>query len=230
MEGLTRDDVFKALSLVTVNEREFLGRWVFTNNASVFEGLVAVMLTQNTSDKVATRVYERLKERLGSITPNTILSLSKSELENILRPIGSFRQRARRLIELANTVNEKYNGSLEFIRGMGTDEARRTLMNLPGVGPKTADVVLLNLGKPVFPVDTHIMRISHRLGVMGGYEKVSAFWIKLLKPNEYLMVHLGLIAFGRAICRSRRPLCEHCPLRVKCKYYLSISKSNQPHG
>ncbi|WP_291766290.1 endonuclease III domain-containing protein [Caldivirga sp. UBA161] len=227
MEGLTRDDVLKALSLVTVNEKEFLGRWVFINNASVFEGLVAVMLTQNTSDKVATRVYERLKERLGLITPNAILSLSRGELENILRPIGSFRQRAGRLIELATVVNERYGGSLEFIRGMNTDEAKRILMSLPGVGPKTADVVLLNLGKPVFPVDTHIMRISHRLGVVGSYEKVSAFWIKLLKPSEYLMVHLGLIAFGRAICRSRKPLCGNCPLRVKCKYYIS---TNQQHN
>ncbi len=221
MTDLTRDDVIKALSLVMVNEREFLGRWVFMNNVTVFEGLVAVMLTQNTSDKVATRVYERLKGRIGSITPNAILNLSRGELEEILRPIGSFRQRASRLIELATVVNERYGGSLEFIRNMNTEEARKTLMSLPGVGPKTADVVLLNLGKPVFPVDTHIMRISHRLGIMGGYERVSAFWIKLMKPNEYLMVHLGLIAFGRAICRSRKPLCSNCPLRDKCRYYMS---------
>lgn len=227
MMNLTRDDILKALSLVKVNEEEFLGRWVFINNASVFEGLVAVMLTQNTSDKVATRVYERLKGRLGSITPNTILSLSVSELEDILRPIGSFRQRARRLIELAIVVNERYGGSLEFIRSMSVNEAREILMSLPGVGPKTADVVLLNLGKPVFPVDTHIMRISHRLGIEGGYEKVSSFWIRLLNPSEYLMAHLGLIAFGRAICKSRKPLCSNCPLRVKCRYYMNINKANQ---
>jgi len=167
MVSLTRDDVLKAISLVKIDEGEFLGRWVFTRGVSIFEGLVAVMLTQNTSDKVATRVYRDLKARLGSITPSSILSLSRLELEDLLRPIGSFRQRTDRLIKLATVVNTKYGGSLEFIRNMDIDEARRTLMSLPGVGPKTADVVLLNIGRPTFPVDTHIMRISHRLGVVG---------------------------------------------------------------
>ncbi|MFP3194252.1 MAG: endonuclease III [Caldivirga sp.] len=221
MVSLTRDDVLKAISLVKIDEGEFLGRWVFTRGVSIFEGLVAVMLTQNTSDKVATRVYRDLKARLGSITPSSILSLSRLELEGLLRPIGSFRQRADRLIKLATVVNTKYGGSLEFIRNMDTDEARRTLMSLPGVGPKTADVVLLNIGRPTFPVDTHIMRISHRLGVVGGYEDVSLFWRSILSPEDYLRVHLGLIEFGRRICRSRRPHCGECPIRDKCMYYRS---------
>lgn len=226
MGGVTRDDVLKALSLVNINEKEFLGRRVFMEGVSIFEGLVAVVLTQNTTDRAAIKVYETLKARLGRITPSAILSLNRAELEGILRPLGSFRQRADRLIRLAMVVNERYNGSLEFIRDLNLNEARGILMSLPGVGPKTADVVLLNLGKPTFPVDTHIMRISHRLGVKGGYEEVSLFWRRILKPEDYLMVHLGLIAYGRAVCRSRRPLCNICPLKPKCDYYLSISKTS----
>ena len=216
---LTREDALKVLDLVKIDVRGFLGRYVFERGASVFEGLVAVMLTQNTTDRAAFRVYEALKGRLGEITPRKILSLNIGELEELLRPIGAQRQRALRIVELSRVVEERFGGSLEFVRNMDVGEARKLLLSLPGVGPKTADVVLLNLGKPTFPVDTHIFRISRRLGIVGGYGEVSGFWMSILKPDEYLKMHLALIAFGRTICRARNPKCWLCPLRNSCNYY-----------
>jgi len=103
---------------------------------------------------------------------------------------------------------------------MPTEKARQTLMEMPGVGPKTADVVLLfSAGKPTIPVDTHINRVSRRLGLAptcGGYEKVRLSLQEIFEPNNYLLVHLMLIALGRKFCRAHNPCCLNCPVNSLC--------------
>jgi len=100
------------------------------------------------------------------------------------------------------------------------EEARRTLMQFSGVGPKTADVVLLfSAKKPTVPVDTHVNRVAKRLGLAppgGEYEVVRKNLQALFDPNDYLAVHVLLIAHGRKTCKARHPLCTECPVNMYC--------------
>jgi endonuclease III len=99
-------------------------------------------------------------------------------------------------------------------------EARNALIQFPGVGPKTADVVLLfSANQPTIPVDTHVDRVAKRLGFVpsnSGYEAVRQNLQSLFEPRDYLMVHLLLIAHGRKYCRARHPLCDECPISAYC--------------
>jgi len=100
------------------------------------------------------------------------------------------------------------------------EEARESLMQLPGVGPKTADVVLLFCAeKPTIPVDTHVNRVSKKLGLApanGDYETIRKSLQSLYNPEDYLAVHLLLISLGRKYCRARNPLCKQCPVNSLC--------------
>jgi endonuclease-3 len=107
---------------------------------------------------------------------------------------------------------------------MSTQEARQWLTNLPGVGPKTAAIVLcFALGKPAFPVDTHVHRVSGRLGLIpqGTSREKAHDMLEEIVPEEiYYPFHLNLITHGRAICHARGPECERCLLRDECSYYV----------
>ena len=112
---------------------------------------------------------------------------------------------------------------------MEVDEVRRWLTSLHGVGPKTAAIVLLfSLGKPAFPVDTHVHRVSRRLGLIGpktSREQAHEVLEALLPPEIYYTFHLNLIDHGREICKSQQPRCAACVLREHCGYYQTIRVS-----
>jgi len=106
------------------------------------------------------------------------------------------------------------------ILSLPLEEARKTLIQMPGIGPKTADVVLLfSAEKPTIPVDTHVNRVAKRLGFApenGDYEAIRANLQSLYNPQDYLAVHVLLIAHGRSYCKARRPFCEQCPVNNHC--------------
>lgn len=210
-----------ALDNLDFNHKEFIISMVRPLN-NIFEFLAAVILSQNTSDKNAIKAFNRLKAAC-SITPQSVLKTRIEILENAIMPAGLYRVRARTLKKIAKIVMEKYDGNLEFIRKMEWKKARKILLDLPGVGEKTADVVLAFLGKPVFPIDTHIRRIVTRLGLArrDNYEEISSVLKKIFKPEEYLIAHLKMISYGRQICRARRPRCESCSLNSICYYFKS---------
>jgi len=208
-----------------IDKSKFIAQVV--RGKSLFEFLVAVMLSQNTSDVNAIKAYERLKKKLsGEITPKKILDTDLEELVEAIKPAGMYRQRALRIKELAEIFSKPgfVDELLETISNDDVENARRILMGLPGIGAKTADVVLLvYFGKPTFPVDTHITRITKRLGYLDrtSYEDIRRFWMKILKPEDYLEAHLLLITHGRLTCKARNPGCSDCVLKRYCKYYLS---------
>lgn len=216
MAVLDREAVIRALKDLRLDPERFVAWKVLLGGGSIFEALVATVLTQNTSDANAGKALEALRRRVGQVTPEGILSLGEEELASIIRPAGMHRRRARQLIELARAAASV---DLEGVRGMDVEEARRFLMSMPGVGPKTADVILVNLGKPAFPVDTHILRISKRLGLASTYDAASKAWMSVFRKDEYLWGHLSLIEFGRRVCRARNPKCGECGLRDHCNYY-----------
>ena len=131
-----------------------------------------------------------------------------------------FRQRAPRIKKITQLVLERYAGDLKGVLRKSFKEAREELMTLPGVGRKTADVLLLFTGhKRVIPIDRHIHRITHRTGIAPGnadYDEVRMRLEGAVEEDRYLDTHILLIQFGREICRARNPRCPDCFLRDIC--------------
>ena len=226
--GLTEELVSRALSNVNIEPRNFAAVYVFRGSNDVFKALVVTILTQNTNDKNALRAYENLVKIVGDITPQRLLEVGEEAIANAIRVAGMHRVRARKILELSKVVIERFGGDLSWIKDLPVDEARKLLLELPGVGEKTADVILVNLGKLAFPVDTHITRISLRLGIVKShnYGEIRSAWMRILKPDpsRYLDVHLRLIQFGREICRAREPRCNVCGFKDVCRYYNEVVK------
>ncbi|HIE48125.1 TPA: endonuclease III [Candidatus Bipolaricaulota bacterium] len=183
--------------------------------------LIGTILSQNTSDLNRDRAYAELRRRFASW--EEVLSAPVEEVEQAIRGAGLHRQRARRIKQvLARLWEERGELSLEFLAELPDGEAERWLLSLPGVGKKTAYIVLLfGLGRPFFPVDTHIARVTRRLGLVGENEEPHAALAPIVPRGEELGLHLYLIRLGREVCRARRPRCQACPLADLCDYVLS---------
>ena len=206
------------LETVSYRPGDFVGFIVWRETRDAFETLVAIVLTQNTSDVNAFKALDRLRKLLGGrITPEAVLSTELARIEEAIRPAGLARIRTMRIVELARAA---LNGALRDLDKLSTEEARRRLLELPGVGEKSADVLLLNMGHPVFPVDTHITRIATRWGIGRRYGEISQWFIKELgkDPAKLLDAHLKLIQFGRDFCRARSPRCGECPVKHVCPW------------
>jgi len=143
-----------------------------------------------------------------------------SKIEEGLKVAGLYRNKAKTIKQVSKIILEKFRGDLKSILLMPFGEARKTLLQLPGVGPKTADVVLLFCAeKPTIPVDTHVNRVSKRLAlapVNGDYEAVRESIQALYNPKDYLALHVLLILLGRKYCKARNPSCKQCALNTLC--------------
>jgi len=184
-----------------------------------FELLVVTVLSQSTTSINTRRAFKRLKDRFN-ISPECLVQAEVRDIEEAIRVGGLYRNKARVLKALSKEVLERFGGSLDFIYRVSVDEAREMLMSLPGVGPKTSDVVLLfAVGRNVLPIDTHIDRVSKRLHLApekGNYEAVRRSLESLYETEDYLSVHFAFINLGRKYCKARRPLCRQCPVSDLC--------------
>jgi len=184
-----------------------------------FQTLIITVLSQATADKNTARAFENLSARF-SITPEALAKASVEEIEKAIRVGGLYRNKSKVIKAISRVILEQFNGSLDFIYSLPFDEARKILLNIPGVGPKTADVVLLFCaGKPTIPIDTHVNRVSKRLELVppgADYEGVRQALEALYSPEDYLPVHLLLISLGRRYCKARKPLCKPCPVNTLC--------------
>ena len=184
--------------------------------------LIFTILSQNTSDVNRDQAWRRLKERFP--TWESVLAADAAEIAEAIRPGGLANVKAPRIQETLRVIQMERGGfALDFLAEMDIDEAKLWLTSLKGVGPKTAAIVLLfSLGKPAFPVDTHVHRVSRRLGLIGpktSREQAHEVLEELLPPEIYYTFHLNLIAHGREVCKSRRPRCATCVLQEHCDYY-----------
>jgi len=184
-----------------------------------FETLVVTIISQNTADRNTARAFENLSKQF-EVTPQALSQAEISKIEACLHVGGLYKSKAKTIQTVSKIILEKFQGSLKPILSLPLEEARKTLMELPGVGPKTADVVLLfSANQPTIPVDTHVNRVSKRLGLApakGGYEEVRLSLQSLFDPKDNLAVHLLLIAHGRKYCKARKPLCPECPVNTYC--------------
>jgi endonuclease-3 len=187
--------------------------------------LVSTIISQNTNDTNRDRAFERLRERFP--TWEQVRDTPEEAVVEAIRPAGLGPTKAPRIQGALRRITGKDGEiSLDFLRDMPTDEARQWLTDLPGVGPKTAAIVLcFALGRPAFPVDTHVHRVSGRLGLIPegtSREKAHDVLEGIVPEKLYYAFHLNLIAHGRAICHSRNPECERCVLRDACGYYAFV--------
>lgn len=183
--------------------------------------LIRTILSQNTSDKNSHRAFANLKARFPSW--DLLLNAPEEEIKAEIRCGGLSRIKARRIKEVLRTIKEDRGSlSLDFLGELPLKEARDYLLSLPGVGDKTASCVLLfSFAKPVFPVDTHIQRISERLGLWGDRltpKRIEEIVEAALPSERFLSLHLNLIRLGREICHAHNPLCPNCPLKELCRY------------
>jgi len=190
-----------------------------SSTRDLFQTLIITVLSQATADKNTVRAFENLSARF-SITPEALAKASVEEIEKAIRIGGLYRNKSRVIKAISHMISEQFNGSLDFIYSLPFEKARKILLNIPGVGPKTADVVLLFCaGKPTIPIDTHVNRVSKRLELVppgADYEGVRQALEALYSAEDYLPVHLLLISLGRRYCKARKPLCKPCPVNTLC--------------
>lgn len=185
-------------------------------------GLIATILSQNTSDVNSSRAFDSLRRRFP--TWEDVLRAPVEEIADAIRPGGLADQKAPRIRRILESIAaERGSLTMDFLSAMDDDSAAEYLEALPGVGPKTSACVLLfELGRDVFPVDTHVERVAKRMGLVAGSTppaRIQAM-LKDMTPTGMCMEgHLLLIRHGREICRAREPLCGVCPLREDCRYF-----------
>jgi len=181
-----------------------------------FDVLVSIIVSQNSTDLVTERVMRDLAAAVP-VRPKEIATAKASLLIAKLRPAGLSRQKVPRIQALAREIETRFGG--DVMRVLDDPNPRQALMNLPGIGPKTADVWMsLVAGHDAMPVDTHIARLAHRwrLTRRQTYEATTAKLKDLIPPDQRARGHLVLIQFGREVCQARRPRCEACPVYDRC--------------
>jgi len=224
------DEKERAEKILRILENEFGLPKLTGSVREPFQTLIRTVLSQATNDRNRDRAYKNLSEKY-SITPKDLNKADVKEIEKAIQVGGLHRNKSKKIKELSNAVLERFNGSLDFIYSQPLEKARQLLMSIPGVGPKTADVVLLfSARRPVVPVDTHVNRVSRRLGLAllkGGYEEVRTAIESLYSPKDYLAIHLLLIGLGRRYCKARNPLHKPCPVNHLCP--TAQLEASKPH-
>jgi endonuclease-3 len=209
----------RAQKILQILSKEFGIPRISSSQSDAFQALVKTVLSQATNDRNRDRAYANLAGKY-KIDPEALANADVKELEKAIRVGGLYRNKARKIKQLSKTICTKFHGSLDFIFSEPLEKSRELLMSIPGVGPKTADVVLLFVAKkPTVPVDTHVSRVSRRLGLAplkASYEGIRGSLESLYHPSDYLAMHLLLITLGRRFCRARNPLHELCPVHALC--------------
>ena len=178
-----------------------------------YELLISVMLSAQTTDKMVNRVTDILYKKYDSL--KKLASSNIDDIKAIIKPLGNYNKKASNIIEISKRLINDTNGVVI--------NNREYLESLPGVGRKTTNVVLANLyNEDVIAVDTHVARVSKRLGLARKNDDVLAIEKKLNKklPKDKLgRLHHQLVLFGRYNCKAKNPSCNICKLKDMCKYY-----------
>lgn len=186
--------------------------------------LINTILSQNTNDRNRDLAYHNLRARFPDW--EAVRDADPEAVIAAIRPAGLANQKGPRIqAVLQQITQERGSLDLDFLFDLPAEEAFAWLKHFKGVGPKTASIVLqFSLSKPAFPVDTHVYRVSGRIGLRPekmSVEQAHEFLAQLFRPEQYGPAHLNLIRLGRQICHARNPECPICPVKELCLYYLS---------
>ncbi|MFZ2098869.1 MAG: endonuclease III [Anaerolineales bacterium] len=188
----------------------------------LLDELISTILSQNTNDTNRDRAFNQLRERFD--TWEMVRDAQVDEVIDAIRSAGLANQKGPRIQKILHQITaERGSLDLEFLGNLPDSEAWEWLNKFKGVGPKTASIVLLfSLDKPAFPVDTHIQRVTGRIGLRPekmSNEKAHTYLAELFPPETYKAAHLNLIRLGREVCHPRQPECGMCVLQSLCDYY-----------
>ncbi|PJF44205.1 MAG: hypothetical protein CUN55_05175 [Phototrophicales bacterium] len=192
--------------------------------------LVSTILSQSTTDANRDRGFYALKAKYADW--ESVRDAPLEEIVEVIRPAGLANQKGPRIQEALRYISEQVGEiSLDFLKDMPIEEAKQWLTKINGIGPKTAAIILLfSFNMPAFPVDTHVHRVTKRLGLIDSKtnaDKAHTILEAIVPPEDYYAVHLNFIQHGREICKARNPLCQQCPLTVYCQYYQEVVKQNE---
>ena len=206
-----------------IHERllEFYGEPIWRNPLPAIDELVSTILSQNTNDINRDRAFNSLRARFG--TWEEVRDAEAVDVVNAIRPAGLANQKGPRIQQVLRLITEERgNLDLSFLADLSVDEAKAWLTKFNGVGPKTAAIVLcFSLNMPAFPVDTHVYRVTGRIGLHPEkmtVEQAHPHLESLFPPETYYAAHLNIIRLGREICTARKANCEICPLKKLCDF------------
>jgi endonuclease-3 len=197
------------------------GEPIWRNPLPAIDELVSTILSQNTNDINRDRGFNALRAKLP--TWEAVRDAKPEDVIDAIRPAGLANQKGPRIQQVLRAINEERGSlNLDFLADLPIEEARAWLTKFNGVGPKTAAIVLcFSLNMPAFPVDTHIYRVSGRLGLRPEkmtVEQAHPYLESIFPPETYYAGHLNLIRLGREICVARKPKCPQCPINKLCEY------------
>jgi endonuclease-3 len=199
---------------------------------SPVDELVLTILSQNTADTNSFRAFTAL--RAAYPTWDAVLAAPTDELEDVIRPGGLAPTKSKRIQHVLAEVHAATDGTwdLGFLGSWPLERAREWLTSLPGIGRKTASIVLLfNFGRPAMPVDTHVHRVAWRLGMFPRntpLDRAHDLLEEVLEAGEMYSFHVELIRHGRDTCRAPRPICGLCPLTDICPYFANALRGRVP--
>lgn len=204
---------------------QVFGLPAWDNPSRPLDELVNTILSQNTNDRNRDVAYNGLRARFPSW--EAVRDADTEAVIDAIRPAGLANQKGPRIQAVLRQITEERGAlDLDFLYDLSAEEAFEWLKRFKGVGPKTASIVLqFSLNKPAFPVDTHIYRVSGRIGLRPpkmSVEQTHVFLARLYTPDQYGPGHLNLIRLGRQLCHARKPECTICPVRELCDYYHNV--------
>jgi endonuclease III len=210
MKKFPFDEMIKILKTYLREDVPVVTRISKSEQGSPFLILVSTLLSLRTKDETTDKAMERLIKRAQ--TPGDILGLSDEKLEKIIYPVGFYRNKAKTLKNVSRIILEQYGGKVP--------DSLDELLTIKGVGRKTANLVVTEAyGKPGICVDTHVHRISNRLGIVSTKNPYNTEEeLRKVLPQQYWIVYNTLlVAFGRRTCQPVSPRCSHCPISHICK-------------
>ena len=197
------------------------GEPIWRNPLPAIDELVSTILSQNTNDINRDRAFESLRAKFP--TWEAVRDAREADVINAIRPAGLANQKGPRIQQVLRAITEERGAlDLQFLAELPVEEARAWLTKFNGVGPKTAAIVLcFSLGRPAFPVDTHVYRVTGRLGLRPDkmtVEQAHPYLESVFPPETYYAAHLNIIRLGREVCNARKPNCPQCPVNTLCEY------------
>ena len=208
---------------VKIHEKllEAFGQPVWRNPLPAIDELVSTILSQNTNDINRDRAFTALRAKFP--TWEQVRDARTRDVIAAIKTAGLANQKGPRIQQVLRAITEERGAlDLDFLADLPTEEARAWLTKFNGVGPKTAAIVLcFSLNKPAFPVDTHIYRVTGRIGLRPEkmtVERAHPYLESIFPPETYYAAHLNIIRLGREICQARKPNCPKCPVIKLCKY------------
>lgn len=197
------------------------GEPIWRNPLPAIDELVSTILSQNTNDINRDRAFESLRAKFP--TWEAVRDAKEEDVINAIRPAGLANQKGPRMQQVLRSISEERGAlDLQFLAELPIEESRAWLTKFNGVGPKTAAIVLcFSLGVPAFPVDTHVYRVTGRLGLRPekmNVEQAHPYLESIFPPETYYAAHLNIIRLGREVCNARKPNCPQCPVNKLCDY------------